>query len=106
MTHRIQYNTRISIDSATFTGSFQSIGILSDDAILVKIVNNSGVDIDVSIDGTNSVDFVPANSFVLYDIQTNHGFERKFAFPKNTNFFVKGTASTGSVYLVSFSERK
>jgi hypothetical protein len=58
------------------------------------------------VDGTLDHDFVPANSFVLYDLRANHGVEAQFAVRVGTQFYVKGSsAGTGNVYLVVFRER-
>lgn len=63
-TRRLNYETRRSIDSSTFTGSYQNLGgPLLFPASLIKLVNNSTVLIDVSIDGVNDHDVAPANSF-------------------------------------------
>ena len=106
MTKRAEYIERQSRDSATFDGTFQTLGsALSDPACLIKVVNNSTVDIDISVDGTTNHDFVPAGSFFLYDLRANHGRENDFVFIKGTQVYVKGAAGTGSVYLTVIRER-
>lgn len=101
-TKQLKYETLRSIDSATFTGSFQALGTATTHpATIVKLVNNSSVDVTVSIDGTNACDFCPAGGFFLYDCTSNlpHGTDAIFI-PQNTQFLVKGSAGTGLVYLV------
>ena len=102
-TKRLQYETLRSIDSATFTGSYQALGTpLSNPASIVKLINNSGVVVTISVDGTNDHDVVPGSSFFLYDITSNtpsNGDDAIFI-SKGTQYYVKGSASTGSVYLV------
>jgi hypothetical protein len=62
---------------------------------LIKLVNNSDVDLDISIDGTTNHDILPANSFTLYS-------EYNKSFAVGTQIYVKGAAAgTGSVYLVA-----
>ncbi|OGT44277.1 MAG: hypothetical protein A3F13_02605 [Gammaproteobacteria bacterium RIFCSPHIGHO2_12_FULL_40_19] len=102
-TRQLFWETRKSRDSATFTGSYQTLGsALSNAASLIKIVNDSAVDIDISTDGTNDHDFIPANGFTLYDVTANTTQEGGSIFiKKGTQFYVKGSASTGSVYLVA-----
>ncbi len=102
-TTRLAYEPLRSIDSATFTGSYQLLGSsLSNSSSLIKIVNNSNVDVTVSTDGTNDHDFVPANGFVLYDNTTNHTTDVPGVFvPQGRQYFVKGSAGTGSVYLIT-----
>ena len=98
-TTRIAWENIRSIDSATFTGSFQTLGTpLLFPSYKIKMVNNSTVLVTVSINGTDAIDVAPSNSFWLYDetVTTNHE-----GLPKGTQIYVSGTAGTGLVYLVS-----
>lgn len=99
------YSTRVvweklrSIDSATFTGSYQALGTpLINPSIRLKLVNNSSVLVTISMDGINDHDIAPASSFWLYDADTT---PFRNAIPAGTQIMVKGSASTGLVYLVS-----
>lgn len=95
-----------SIDSATFTGSYQAIGVaLANKAVLIKIINNSTVAVTVSWDGSTDHDYIPANGFSLYDVTANSQRESGIFIAEGTIFFVKGSAGTGSVYLVDFYTR-
>lgn len=92
-----------SIDSSTFTGSYQALGTpLENAASIVKLVNNSTVLVTVSEDGgITDHDIAPASSFFLYDCTTNTAQESGSIFiPQGTQYSVKGSAGTGSVYLV------
>lgn len=101
-TSRIGWEILRSIDSATFTGSFQPVGgPLLFPSYICKMVNNSTSLVLISINGVDPVDVLPPNSFWLYDegkVGTNSQFP---ALPKGTQIFVEGAAGTGSVYLVS-----
>src|SRR5256885_1351639 len=99
---KLTYETLRSIDSATFTGSYQNLGTaLANAASIIKIVTNSTVLVTVSIDGTNNHDILPATSFVLYDITSDSPHETDSIFvEKGRQYRVKGVAGTGSVYLV------
>lgn len=89
-----------SIDSATFTGVYQTIGIpLAHPCSLVKLVNNSTVLVTISWDGINDHDILPPNSFVLYDIQSNHAQFNGLYIRQGIQFYVKGAAGVGLVYL-------
>lgn len=101
-TGRVTWETLRSIDSATFTGSYQKLSTpLVNPSYICKLVNNSGALVTISIDGVNDIDIAPANSFWLYD-ESKAGIVSSLpALPAGTQFFVKGSASTGSVYLVS-----
>ena len=99
---RVRWETLRSIDSATFTGAYQAIGTpLGHDSFLIKIVNNSTSLITISIDGATDVDVVPAGGFFLYDERTNASREDGQTVPKGTQFYLKGAAGTGLVYLVA-----
>lgn len=101
-TQRIAWETLRSIDSATFTGSYQNLGTpLQYPSYILKLVNNSTVLVTISIDGINDMDIAPASSFWLYD-EGKVGLSSAVpAMPAGTQVMVKGSAGTGSVYLVS-----
>src|SRR6185369_1385282 len=85
----------ISVTYATVGGAFTHA------MRLFKIVNNTDGDLTVSFDGGNDNDFIPAGGFTLYDCTTNKtGSNSTFVFQNGTQVFVKGTPSTGSVYVV------
>lgn len=96
----------LSIDSATFTGSYQALTAIPFAACLVKFVNNSNALATVSWDGITDHDILPGGSFSLYDINTNAGTSRGLWVPQGTIFRVKGAASVsnaGLFYVVSFT---
>ena len=98
-TQRITWEPLRSIDSATLTGSYQAIGTaLANPAIIVKMVNNSNTLVTISIDGVTDVDVAPANSFWLYDEDTS-GNPSPESVPEGTQFYVKGSAGVGLIYL-------
>ena len=99
---RLTYEVRRSIDAATFTGSYQKIGTpLLHPSCLIKLVNNSNVLIDVSIDGTNDHDVAPQNSFWLYDVTSDSPTTTDPIFiEQGRQYWVKGAAGVGFVYLV------
>lgn len=101
-TSRVTWELRRSIDSATLTGSYQAVGTpLLYPSYICKLVNNSTVLVDISIDGVNDYDVAPAGSFWLYD-EGKVGLSGSLpALPAGTRIFVKGSAGTGLIYLVS-----
>ena len=101
-TNRINWEALRSRDSATFTGSYQTLGTpLANPSYICKLVNNSTVLVTISIDGTTDIDVAPANSFWLYD-EGKVGVSSAYpALPAGTQVYVKGSAGTGSVYLVT-----
>lgn len=101
-TQRIAWETLRSIDSATFTGVYQNLGVpLVHPSYICKLVNNSTVTVLISIDGINDMDVAPASSFWLYD-EGKVGFSSAYpALPQGTQIMVKGSVGVGTVYLVS-----
>lgn len=92
-----------SRNSSTFTGSYQTLGAAFDEAVrIMKITNNSTVDVTVSWDGTNDHEFLPAGSFVLIDVMTNKLNDNGLFIEVGTQIYVKGSAGTGSVYLSGY----
>lgn len=103
MTNKFFPETLRSIDSATFTGSYQALGTpLDNPSVLAKFVNNSTVLVTVSWDGINDHDVYPGTSFGVYDITANSQTDEGITIPEGTQFYVKGSAGTGLFYLVDF----
>jgi hypothetical protein len=101
-TQRLAWETLRSIDSSTLTGSYQAVGTpLANPSYICKLVNNSTVLVTISIDGTNDVDVAPSNSFWLYDEGKSGLNSAMPALPAGTQIMVKGSAGTGSIYLVT-----
>jgi len=101
----IRYIPMVSIDSATFTGSYQALTATSDPCIIYKIVNNSTMDVTVSMNGTTDHDFIPTKTGAVYDNQAGSQPSNKDALLKKGQvFYVKGSAGVGSVYLVGIEQ--
>ena len=58
-----------------------------------RLINNTDGDVLVSMDGTNDQFFVPAGSFVLYDVAGNSGQSSNARIRQNTQFYVKYSTS-------------
>lgn len=92
-----------SIDSATFTGSYQAVGTkLTYPTRIVKFTNNSTVLVTLSWDGTSDHEVLPAGSFVLLDVSSDRETSNIFEIGANTQFYVKGSAGTGSFYISTY----
>lgn len=104
---KILFETIRSIDSATFTGSYQALGTpITNSAVLIKIVNNSTVDVTLSITsaGTTDQDFLSTKTAAVYDFGTNAqsvSKDERLSLSANTQVYIKGTAGVGSVYLIA-----
>lgn len=69
---------------------------------MMLLVNNSGVNVTVSFDGTNDhLLLLPGAAFTL-DETANAVSGAVLCIPKGTQVYVKGNASTGLVYLSTF----
>ena len=99
---RVMWETLRSVDSSTFTGAYVALGgPLLYPGYVVKLVNNSSVLVTVSVDGATDVDVAPAGSFWLYDEGKTGQSASVPSLPAGTQIYVKGSAGTGLVYLVS-----
>lgn len=75
----------------SITNSYTTLGTpLQHTARIFRLINATDGDMLFSINGTSDQFFLPANSFVLYDLTTNN--ERsgeKLVLEKGTQFYVK-----------------
>lgn len=61
-----------TIDAGSITSSYTNLGSpLTRNWRMFRITNNTDGDMLISLDGSTDNLFVPANSFVLYDLATN-----------------------------------
>lgn len=87
------------------SGTYATIGTaLAFNFRAFRVINATNGDVFVSTDGTNNKLFLPANSFVLYDLAANapnvHNTDG-FVFAAGTQFYVKQSTapSSGAVYI-------
>lgn len=103
-TTRLAWETRRDLDTSTMLvpGTFYAIGTpLAHPSYICKMVNNSNVLLNVSIDGVTFIDVCPANSFWLYD-ETKYVPVSVPTLPQRTQFYVTSAAAgVGLVYLVT-----
>ncbi len=94
-----------SFDTSSLSGTYQVINStgLPHACFLIRINNDSNMDITVSFDGTTDQEFVSSNSSLTLPFQSNsspNGFVAKMA--KGTKVYVKGSSGMGSVYLSGY----
>lgn len=95
---KVAWETLRTISSASLTGGYDALGTpLTHPAYIVKMVNLSDKTVTVSIDGSTDIDVCPTLGFWLYDEYKTIARE---SLPQGTQFYVKGTAGTGNIYLV------
>ncbi len=100
-TNRITWEPLRSISSAALTGGYDALGTpLAHPGYIVKMVSTSTTLVTVSIDGSSDIDVCPSNSFWLYDEGKVDQSSAIPSLPAKTQIFVKGTAGTGTIYLV------
>lgn len=91
------------IDSTTFDGTFQAIGTPIDNPSRMLIfVNDCGVNVKVSWDGVVPAFTLLPGATVVLDETSNAIPQSELSTSAQTQFYVRGTASTGSVYLSTF----
>ena len=101
------YIPMTSINSSTFTGAYQVINTngTTSPCFAFKIVNNSTVDVTVSINGTTDHDYIITKTAQIYDLQTNKQPQNDACLlAKGTKVYVKGSAGTGSIYLIGLTQ--
>lgn len=102
---RAGFETLRTVASSSLTGSYIKIGTpIANGSLLIKFTSTSTTNVTISDDGTNDKDILVAGGFCLYDIgsdgQTSDSSER-LCIPGGTQFWVKGTAGTGTIYLTT-----
>lgn len=91
-----------SIAFGSISGSYAAVGTAFTHPLRIfRIVNATDGDIFASIDGINDNYFLPAGTFVLYDIAGNSGISSNFRVQGNTQFYVRYSAAPtkNSVYI-------
>ncbi len=98
--------TLTSLDSAAFDGSLIAINPagLSEACFMIRVINNSSVDIIISYDGGNGHDFVGHGQTLQVESQMNsqpNNFICKF--PKGTIVYASAAeAGDGSIFLAGY----
>lgn len=96
-----------SIDSAMFTGNYQTVGTpLGQPTRIIKVTNLSNVTVTFSWDGVNDHEVLPSNSFVLLDVAGNKENAGLFEIQKGTQFYAKGLAGAGLLYVSTYYGRQ
>jgi len=96
---------RQDFDSASITASYQPMSVtgLPAACFMVRIVNSTNKDIEISYDGVTDNEYILAEDTFILPAQMNAqptGWEALIA--KGTIFYVKGTAGTGFVRVTAY----
>ncbi len=97
-------DTLRSIAAGSITASYLPVGTaLAHNWRMWRITNNTNANVFISLDGVNDNLFVPATSFVLYDLTANTDDDGSTALVMalGSIFYVRyeTSASTGSLYI-------
>lgn len=105
--NKIDPVVRHDFNTAGLSGSYQvvSAGGFSSDLAIYKMYNGGTTNIDISYDGVNDHDILPAGGTFVLDIQANKEGDRA-AWPVGRETFVKGTASAGTFYETGYSIKR
>ncbi len=93
-----------TIDSATFTGSYQLVLKLAHPTSFLRICNSANLNIGVSFDGTHDHEFLP--TITQFNLPVGAlGQANNFGcfIPAGTSIYVKGTAGIGNSGIVTVS---
>lgn len=104
------FTTRAMVDvirtvaHGSITGSYAAVGApLAFQARIICFTNTTDKDMFFSMDGSTDQLIVPAGSFKLFDVTTNHRpvNQDDFCFANGTQWYVKYSAAptSGSVYI-------
>jgi len=96
-------DTLRSVAFGSITNAYLALGTPTTvQARMFRLINATDGDLFFSLDGTNDNFFVPASSFVLYDLCANRECNGKvFVLPAHTQFYIKYSSapSKNSAYL-------
>src|SRR5215469_14372894 len=98
-TSQAQVDTLRTVAHGSITGSYAAVGsAFSFPARIICITNTTNQDMLFSTDGSTDQLIVPAGSFKLFDITTNHRpiNQDDFCFAIGTQWYVKYTSSPSS----------
>lgn len=105
--NKIEPVVRHTFNSASLTASYQvvSAGGFAYDLAIYKLYNGSTVDIDISYNGVDDNDILPAGGTLIVDVQANKEDDRA-AWPAGRELFVKGSAGTGNIYETGYTIKR
>lgn len=96
--NRARFQALKSIDTATFTGTYQLVGVLDAPGRFIVMVNGSNQAVTVSFDGTTDNAYFGASNATpqQFNFGTNRGTSADtLELPQGTPIFAKGSAGTG-----------
>ena len=103
-TTQAKVDTLRTVANGSVTGTYAAVGSpFAYPARIICFTNTTNEDMLFSMDGTTDQLIVPAGSFKLFDITTNHRpvNQDDFCFANGTQWYVKYAAApnTGAIYI-------
>jgi len=98
-----------SFSSADLTGVFQAINPLglSRPCGLIRLVNDTDVDVVVSYNGIDENDYLQTGKVLEVNIRTSSDYNHLAQFSKGTVVYVSGGAGqSGNLYLTAYSQEE
>jgi hypothetical protein len=105
MNKSVKADLLTAFNSASLTGAYQAINPLgfSDPAVLIRLINNSSVDVNISYDGSYASDFLPKGTTMQLDMAACSAYpDFVTMFAKGTKVYVSGTGGSGNIYLAVY----
>lgn len=99
----VQTETLRSVANGSISSSYVAIGTpFANPVRILVMTNNTNGDLIVSDDGANGKYFLPKNSFLLFDYNTNRkNVDQEFVYAEGTQLWVKQSSapSTGDIWV-------
>lgn len=102
--NKVQAITMTSKNSATLTGGYDLVVTsLAEACFMIRIVNASNRIVNISYNGTNLHDVLPANTSTTINFQASSLPRSNIALlPKGQKIWLNGTAGVGNIYIVGY----
>lgn len=105
-TNQAYFQTLQIIANGSISASYAAVGSQYVDSLRAfRIINNTDGDMFASWDPTRDQMFIPANGFVLYDIEANSASNQQLNVAGYSQLWIRYSSvpTTGSVYLEAIS---
>jgi hypothetical protein len=103
MSYKLKSEGLVTFNSATLSGGYDDSGAeFSSPVMLLRIINDSDTDVQISYDGVTSHDFLPDGEYLEINLNILERKSDMSFFPKGTNIYFKGIAGTGNIYVSAY----